>query len=283
MSKHTNNEPEWIDFRIENLETTNEHHDLDIQPNDEPNDEDNDFPNNDDDYTISTTSSSSQSQTLHTPSTISSRVSSQNTPINSIRSTYQSDSGSTSTTASHSRYDHSPFHSIDPNLSTRNLLLWVNLIQGPYSSLLKYGEVLIKTDSSYFEINCEVKSKVVSPETAYATYLVFKLPQDQSKFEAPLKVMDYNNYSSSRYSFIYLVSPPHTPVIGPKLDENTYNPLNRYKGNAIPQQRTDGWMEVKVCEFQTTTKSVPMRLNFEHIGNKNFKGLRVKGIELRPI
>ncbi|PWA53697.1 retrotransposon Orf1 [Artemisia annua] len=108
MSKHTNNEPEWIDFRIENLETTNEHHDLDIQPNDEPNDEDNDFPNNDDDYTISTTSSSSQSQTLHTPSTISSRVSSQNTPINSIRSTYQSDSGSTSTTASHSRYDHSP-------------------------------------------------------------------------------------------------------------------------------------------------------------------------------
>ncbi|PWA54556.1 ribonuclease H-like domain, Reverse transcriptase, RNA-dependent DNA polymerase [Artemisia annua] len=104
MSEHINNEPEWIDFKIENLETTDEHHDLDIQPNDE----DNNFPNNDDDYTTSTTNSPSQSQTLHTPSTISSRVNSQVTPINSIQSTYQSDSGSTSTTTSHSRYDHSP-------------------------------------------------------------------------------------------------------------------------------------------------------------------------------
>ncbi|PWA81315.1 ribonuclease H-like domain, Reverse transcriptase, RNA-dependent DNA polymerase [Artemisia annua] len=89
MSEHINNEPEWIDFKIENLETTDEHHDLDIQPNDE----DNNFPNNDDDYTTSTTNSPSQSQTLHIPSTISSRVNSQVTPINSIQSTYQSDSG----------------------------------------------------------------------------------------------------------------------------------------------------------------------------------------------
>ncbi|PWA58183.1 LRR receptor-like serine/threonine-protein kinase [Artemisia annua] len=70
ISEHTNDEPEWIDFKIEDLEATNEHHDQDIQPNDE----DNDFPNNDDDdYTTSTTSSPLQSQTLHTPSTISSR------------------------------------------------------------------------------------------------------------------------------------------------------------------------------------------------------------------
>lgn len=69
MSEHTN-EPEWIDFRIENLEATNEHHEQNIQPNDK----DNDIPNNDDDnYTTSATSSPSQSQTLHTPSTISSR------------------------------------------------------------------------------------------------------------------------------------------------------------------------------------------------------------------
>ena len=80
MSEHTN-EPQWIDFRIENLEAITEHHEQNIQPNDE----DNDFPNNDDDnYTTSTTSSPSQSQTLHTPSTISSRVNSQITLINSI-------------------------------------------------------------------------------------------------------------------------------------------------------------------------------------------------------
>ncbi|GKD79914.1 hypothetical protein Tco_1342535 [Tanacetum coccineum] len=41
MSEHTDNEPEWTDFRIENLE----HHDHEIQPLEE----DNEFPNNDDD------------------------------------------------------------------------------------------------------------------------------------------------------------------------------------------------------------------------------------------
>ncbi|PWA84739.1 zinc finger, CCHC-type [Artemisia annua] len=91
MSEHTNDEPEWVDFRIENFEATDEHHDEDIQPNDE----DNDFPNNnnnDDNYTTSATNSPSQSQTLNTPSTASSRVNPQITPINSIQSTYQSDS-----------------------------------------------------------------------------------------------------------------------------------------------------------------------------------------------
>ncbi|GJW49616.1 kinase-like domain, phloem protein 2-like protein [Tanacetum coccineum] len=59
-------------------------------------------------------------------------------------------------------------------------------------------------------------------------------------------------------AYIYLVSPPDNPVIGPKFDENTYHPLNRYKGNAIPQQRTHGWMDAKVWEFETTTETVPM-------------------------
>ena len=94
---------------------------------------------------------------------------------------------------------------------------------------------------------------------------------------------DANAARGSGYSFIYLVSPPHTPVIGPKFDENTYNPLNRYKGTAIPQQRTDGWMEVKVWQFQTTTESVPMHLYIYHLGEKNLKGLMVQGIEIRPI
>ncbi|PWA35152.1 mitogen-activated protein (MAP) kinase 10, Phloem protein 2-like protein [Artemisia annua] len=134
-----------------------------------------------------------------------------------------------------------------------------------------------------FEIEREVKSEVISPETTYAAYLVFKLPQDQSTFEAPIQVEDYNADYGSKEPFIYLVSPPHTPVIGPKLDENTYNPLNRYNGNALPQQRMDGWMEVKIWEFQTTTESVPMHLYFEHPCYKDLKGLMVHGIELRPI
>nr|GEU74772.1 zinc finger, CCHC-type [Tanacetum cinerariifolium] len=69
MSDHINDKPEWTDFKIGNLEVTNEHHDQGIQPIEE----DNEFPNNnDDDYVSPTRDSTSHSQTLHTPSTRSS-------------------------------------------------------------------------------------------------------------------------------------------------------------------------------------------------------------------
>ena len=106
--------------------------------------------------------------------------------------------------------------------------------------------MLVITCSYKFQIQRRIEPQEVSPETTYAAFLVYKLPQDQSTFEAPIQ-MGYD-------SFIYLVSPPVTPIIGPKFDENSYNPLNRYKGTAIRQQRSDGWMEVKVWQFQTTTE-----------------------------
>ncbi|GJW76447.1 ribonuclease H-like domain, reverse transcriptase, RNA-dependent DNA polymerase [Tanacetum coccineum] len=105
MSKHINDEPEWTDFKIENLEVTREHHDQGNQPIDE----DNEFPNNDNDgYESPTMSSPSHSQTPHTPSTSSSQVNPQFTPNNSTQSIYQSDTGLNSTTISHSHFDHTP-------------------------------------------------------------------------------------------------------------------------------------------------------------------------------
>ncbi|PWA46697.1 protein kinase-like domain, Phloem protein 2-like protein [Artemisia annua] len=147
----------------------------------------------------------------------------------------------------------------------------------------RFGEVLVITGGYNFRIQGIIEPQGGSPETSYAAYLVFKLPQDQSIFEAPIHVEDKNGNYFSRYSFIYLASPPHTPFIGSKLDENTYNPLNRYKGNAFPQQRSDGCMAVKVWEFQINTESVPMDLYFKHPGEKNLSGLMIQGIELRPI
>nr|GEV32087.1 protein kinase-like domain, phloem protein 2-like protein [Tanacetum cinerariifolium] len=55
--------------------------------------------------------------------------------------------------------------------------------------------------------------------------------------------MDVNKESDSWY--VYLSSPPNTPVIGRELDENTHNSFNRPKLIAVPRQRSDGWMEVK--------------------------------------
>ncbi|GKE37745.1 kinase-like domain, phloem protein 2-like protein [Tanacetum coccineum] len=50
---------------------------------------------------------------------------------------------------------------------------------------VRFGEVLEIAAGDKFEIKGEIKSEEVSRETTYAAYLVFKLPQHHSNFEAP--------------------------------------------------------------------------------------------------
>ncbi|GKA02039.1 kinase-like domain, phloem protein 2-like protein [Tanacetum coccineum] len=105
---------------------------------------------------------------------------------------------------------------------------------------------VIKTNSYVFEIVKEIKSDEVSPDTTYAIYLVYRLPENPSTLESPLECVDCKAYLYDHW-YIYLAGPPDTPTIGQKIDQNTHNPLNRPKLNSVPQQRSDGWMEVKVC------------------------------------
>ncbi|GJZ70845.1 kinase-like domain, phloem protein 2-like protein, partial [Tanacetum coccineum] len=56
--------------------------------------------------------------------------------------------------------------------------------KSPHES--RFGEVLVITAGDKFKIKGEIKSEVVSRETIYESYLVYKLPQDQSTFEAPI-------------------------------------------------------------------------------------------------
>ncbi|GJW95694.1 zinc finger, CCHC-type containing protein [Tanacetum coccineum] len=103
MSEHINDEPEWTNFKIGNLEATNEHHDQETQPIEE----DNEFPNNDDndDYASPTRDSPSHSKTPHTPSKSLSQVNSQVTPNISTQSYYQSNNDSIQITNSPSHLE----------------------------------------------------------------------------------------------------------------------------------------------------------------------------------
>nr|GEX69180.1 ribonuclease H-like domain, reverse transcriptase, RNA-dependent DNA polymerase [Tanacetum cinerariifolium] len=96
LGENTNDEPEWTDFRIGNLEETNDHHNLENHPNEEVND----FPyNNDDAYDSPLVDS--PAETLHTPLTRSPQINSQATPN-------QSDDGIATTTETRSHFDHTP-------------------------------------------------------------------------------------------------------------------------------------------------------------------------------
>ncbi|KAM0070254.1 putative phloem protein [Helianthus debilis subsp. tardiflorus] len=151
----------------------------------------------------------------------------------------------------------------------------------------RFGEVVI-LDSWKFSIVSEIKSQVLSPRARYASYLVYKLPEEGSENEGPLEVR-YKDLGSDDWKvdnswYIYLVS-PQTPVIRPKSNQNAYNSVSRPKIKGIPQQRSDGWMEVQVWEFQTSniTKMIHMGVDLAHSNHKPIHGVFVQGVELRPI
>ncbi|KAD6454129.1 hypothetical protein E3N88_08835 [Mikania micrantha] len=154
-------------------------------------------------------------------------------------------------------------------------------------------------------IECKIKTRILSPQETYACYLVYKLPEDHSEFDAPLKVRDkdfdkedwddinYNHehlrkegWEETDYRFIFLVRPPETPFIGRKVDQLSSNrSLSRSKLKGLPRPRADGWMEVQVWEFQTRTspEMILMRVDLVSAINILLKGLIVQGIEFRPV
>ncbi|KAI3515448.1 hypothetical protein L1887_14344 [Cichorium endivia] len=137
-----------------------------------------------------------------------------------------------------------------------------------------------------FWIYC--RSNILSPQTKYATYLVYRLRKNQSE---PLVKVSGGVFLGSPYSYeknhswyIYLLS-PQTPIISGKFYETTHNPCNRAKMKGLPQQRNDGWMEVQLWEFRTGIRDAQIwaNLRLTIYSNMPVKGLIVQGIEFKPI
>ncbi|KAF5774424.1 putative protein kinase RLK-Pelle-CrRLK1L-1 family [Helianthus annuus] len=141
----------------------------------------------------------------------------------------------------------------------------------------RFGEAVQLLDSDYMFIETEVQSQLVSSETTYACYLVYKTPKDQSRFVAPMEVKDRKCDSW----YIYLAS-PQTPIIRTKAGQNTHNPVNRPKIKGIPQQRNDGWIEVQIWELRAAN-TMNMELMMGVSGTKKISRLIIEGIEFRPI
>ncbi|KAJ0716168.1 putative phloem protein [Helianthus annuus] len=146
----------------------------------------------------------------------------------------------------------------------------------------RFGEVAVLKLWT-FRILIRIQPELLSSQTTYASYLVYKLPKDQSGFEAPVRVTDREYLDYNHLWYIYLVG-PRIPVIRLKANESTNNQLNRPHIKGLPQQRSDGWMEVQIWEFQTIciTKMIPISLKFSSCANKP-EGLIIQGVEHRPM
>ncbi|KAL7600821.1 hypothetical protein Lser_V15G22909 [Lactuca serriola] len=156
----------------------------------------------------------------------------------------------------------------------------------------RFGEVAVNPDERMRSFMIVGNSRILSTQTTYAIYLVYKLQGDLYAFEPPVKVTVIDNavsiegfsYEKDYSWYIYLLS-PQTPIIRRKTYQNTHNPSIRPKMAGRPQKRNDGWMEVQVWEFRTSNDTRWIRTCNEltFLTPSRRTGLLMQGIEFRPI
>ena len=122
-----------------------------------------------------------------------------------------------------------------------------------------------------FHLNCTIKSQMLSPDTEYVCYLVFKLSEKCEGLHCPVEVRDVLHKENNEAEFVYFITP---------------SPLNINGITRVPKQREDGWMEIQLWKFNSTHEfkddSLSMNMKFtSHEGTMS--GLIVCGLEFRPV
>ncbi|KAL7600060.1 hypothetical protein Lser_V15G21996 [Lactuca serriola] len=135
----------------------------------------------------------------------------------------------------------------------------------------RFEEVVEILSHQDFRIKCDIETKMLSSDTAYACFLVFKLSKRCRGLQCPVKACDLVPNRKQRTKIISFRHP---------------STVNLDKIKWIPEQREDGWMEVIVWETNVDNKHndeyVPVDLKLTCFEG-NMSGLIVYGMDFRPI
>ncbi|GJW84800.1 kinase-like domain, phloem protein 2-like protein, partial [Tanacetum coccineum] len=144
-----------------------------------------------------------------------------------------------------------------------------HLFTSKSSSHSRFQEMIEVLPQHIFRIKCTIKSQMLSPDTEYACYLVFKLSDKHEGLHCPVNVRDVLHQDKAE--FLYFITP---------------SPLNIHDTTRVPKQREDGWMEIQLWKFYSNSEfkddSLFMNMKFtSHEGPMS--GLIVCGLEFRPM
>ncbi|KAI7750131.1 hypothetical protein M8C21_010216, partial [Ambrosia artemisiifolia] len=138
------------------------------------------------------------------------------------------------------------------------------------STETRFQEVIELLPHQVLRINCKIQSQMLSQDTEYSCYLVFKLSEKCRALHCPVKVRDLPRRKNKEVKNIYFRPP---------------SPWNLHDINHIPKQREDGWMEVNVWNFDSNHKLQDdcFWINLKLISYEGtMAGLIVCGLEFRP-
>ena len=122
-----------------------------------------------------------------------------------------------------------------------------------------------------FGIKCKIESQMLSPNTDYMCYLVFNLSEKCPGLHCPVRVRNVLQWKNKEIELVCFRHP---------------SPWDLLVTNRVPKMREDGWMEVMVWKFNSTSElrndRIPMHLKFITYEG-TMSGLIVRGLEIRPM
>ncbi|GKE14926.1 kinase-like domain, phloem protein 2-like protein, partial [Tanacetum coccineum] len=147
----------------------------------------------------------------------------------------------------------------------------VDLFTSKPSAQSRFQEVLELLPQQVFYVNCTIRSQMLSPDTEYVCYLVFKVSEEYQGLHNPVRIRDLLHQENNEAEFVYFINP---------------SPLNINDITRVPQEREDGWMEIQVWKFNSTHEfkddSLSINLKFTSHEGTMF-GLIVCGLDFRPL
>nr|XP_043614249.1 F-box protein At2g02240-like [Erigeron canadensis] len=147
----------------------------------------------------------------------------------------------------------------------------VKLFTSKASANSRFPEVIELLPQQIFHINCRIESHMLSQDTEYVCYLVFKISEESHGLQCPVKVRDLLHPENKKAEFIYFISP---------------SPWNLHDITRVPEQREDGWMEVSVGRFNSTRDlqgdCALVNLKFTSYEGP-MSGVILCGLEFRPM
>ncbi|XP_048547368.1 F-box protein PP2-B10-like [Triticum urartu] len=160
-------------------------------------------------------------------------------------------------------------------LSARNLFIasghmpqhwsWIPLSDSMFSEGAQLNSV------TWLEIRGSIHTDMLTPDSKYGAYLVFKRTQNFSGFNYPIQKATLYFGQIMEYTSPVLLGENWTPP--PEL------------GVAQPQRRADGWMEISLGHFHTSGNELYAEMSFSLMETEGEvtqkRGLIVHGIEIR--
>ncbi|KAL8246501.1 hypothetical protein R6Q59_007717 [Mikania micrantha] len=126
-------------------------------------------------------------------------------------------------------------HRLSANATLCNAFNIAKLYYMKPSSESRFQNVAELLSTQQFRIKFKIESKMLSENTEYGCYLVFKLSKNECGLHCPVMVQDQNQRKNKQTEVVYLRSP---------------SPCNINDFSRLPRERKDGWMEVCVWKFK---------------------------------